>query len=204
MNADIINNGIKYLSKDKNLLSLIEEFDTPIFNENFYYFIDLSKTIIYQQLSGKVAKIIYTRYINLFKNKTPDPKFMLQINYNDLRYIGLSKQKINYLINLSNYFIFNKNNVDFINYSDEKIKKDLIRIKGIGPWTIDMFLMFTLNRMDILPVGDLGIKKGFQILFNLETLPSNTIMIEKASIWKPYRTIACCYLWKLVDDGDVW
>ena len=103
----------------------------------------------------------------------------------------------------SKYF-YNKKNTNFVKYSDESLRKELIKIKGIGPWTIDMFLMFTMHRTDILPVGDLGIKKAFQILYKLKELPSNELMIEISAKWKPYRTIACCYLWYLVDDGDVW
>ena len=203
MNSKILNLGIKHLSKDKKINTLINEFEKPVFYKSTNYYDDLCKSIIYQQLSGKVAKIIYHRFLNLFPNKVPNFKKTLDLKFEELKKIGLSKQKITYIDNLAKYF-YNKKNTDFIKYSDESLRKELIKIKGIGPWTIDMFLMFTMHRTDILPVGDLGIKKAFQILYELKELPSKELMIEMSAKWKPYRTIACCYLWYLVDDGDVW
>tara|TARA_B100000212_G_scaffold45928_1_gene29670 strand:+ start:4299 stop:4910 length:612 start_codon:yes stop_codon:yes gene_type:complete len=203
MKSKILNEGIKHLSKDKKLNSLINEFEKPVFYKSTNYYDDLCKSIIYQQLSGKVAKIIYHRFLNLFPNKVPNFKKTLDLKFEELKKIGLSKQKITYIDNLAKYF-YNKKNIDFVKYSDESLRKELIKIKGIGPWTIDMFLMFTMHRTDILPVGDLGIKKAFQILYKLKELPSKELMIEISDKWKPYRTIACCYLWYLVDDGDVW
>ena len=203
MNSKILNLGIKHLSKDKKINTLINEFEKPVFYKSTNYYDDLCKSIIYQQLSGKVAKIIYHRFLNLFPNKVPNFKKTLDLKFEELKKIGLSKQKITYIDNLAKYF-YNKKNIDFVNYSDESLRKELIKIKGIGPWTIDMFLMFTMHRTDILPVGDLGIKKAFQILYKLKELPSKELMIEMSAKWKPYRTIACCYLWYLVDDGDVW
>ncbi|MAP66989.1 MAG: hypothetical protein CMF80_04730 [Candidatus Marinimicrobia bacterium] len=203
MKSKILNEGIKHLSKDKKLNSLINEFEKPVFYKSTNYYDDLCKSIIYQQLSGKVAKIIYHRFLNLFPNKVPNFKKTLDLKFEELKKIGLSKQKITYIDNLAKYF-YNKKNIDFVKYSDESLRKELIKIKGIGPWTIDMFLMFTMHRTDILPVGDLGIKKAFQILYKLKELPSKELMIEMSAKWKPYRTIACCYLWYLVDDGDVW
>ncbi len=203
MKSKILNEGIKHLSKDKKLNSLINEFEKPVFYKSTNYYDDLCKSIIYQQLSGKVAKIIYHRFLNLFPNKVPNFKKTLDLKFEELKKIGLSKQKITYIDNLAKYF-YNKKNTNFVKYSDESLRKELIKIKGIGPWTIDMFLMFTMHRTDILPVGDLGIKKAFQILYKLKELPSNELMIEISAKWKPYRTIACCYLWYLVDDGDVW
>ena len=203
MKSKILNEGIKHLSKDKKLSSLINEFEKPVFYKSTNYYDDLCKSIIYQQLSGKVAKIIYHRFLNLFPNKVPNFKKTLDLKFEELKKIGLSKQKITYIDNLAKYF-YNKKNIDFVKYSDESLRKELIKIKGIGPWTIDMFLMFTMHRTDILPVGDLGIKKAFQILYKLKELPSKELMIEISDKWKPYRTIACCYLWYLVDDGDVW
>ena len=203
MKSKILNEGIKHLSKDKKLNSLINEFEKPVFYKSTNYYDDLCKSIIYQQLSGKVAKIIYHRFLNLFPNKVPNFKKTLDLKFEELKKIGLSKQKITYIDNLAKYF-YNKKNTDFVKYSDESLRKELIKIKGIGPWTIDMFLMFTMHRTDILPFGDLGIKKAFQILYKLKELPSKELMIEISAKWKPYRTIACCYLWYLVDDGDVW
>ena len=204
MDINIINQSINHLIKDEKLKSLIDNYSKPKFIKNSNYFDALSKSIIYQQLSVKVTKIIYTRFLALFKNKVANPIQYLSINSDNLRGIGLSKQKIAYIENLSNYFINNQESLNLITLSNEQVVNELIIIKGIGRWTIDMFLMFTLFRTDILPVGDLGIKKAFKQLYNLKELPNEAYMINQSKEWSPYRTIACCYLWMIIDDGDVW
>jgi DNA-3-methyladenine glycosylase II len=204
MDIKIINQSIIHLMKDKKLKSLIDYYSKPKFINNSNYFDALSKSIIYQQLSGKVAKIIYTRFLFLFKNRVSNPIEYLSINNDDLRGVGLSKQKISYIENLSNYFINSEESLDLTTLSNEDVINELIIIKGIGRWTIDMFLMFTLFRTDILPVGDLGIKKSFKQLYDLKELPDEKYMINQSKEWSPYRTIACCYLWMIIDNGDVW
>ena len=200
----VVNKAIKHLSKDLKLKSLIDNNDKPVFEKNDNYYIALSKSIIYQQLSGKVAKIIYNRFVNLFNDKNPEPNIFLTVDELKLKSIGLSRQKISYLKDLSEYFLNKGTSIDFNILNQDEIRKELITIKGIGHWTIDMFLMFTVLNMNILPVGDLGIKKAFKELYNLDKLPSDNFMIKKSKQWEPYRTIACCYLWTIVDDGDVW
>ena len=204
MNENLLNQSIKHLSKDQKIKTLIDKYPIPNFSPNDNYFDALSKSIIYQQLSGKVAKIIYNRFLSLFKNKNPKPNQYLNMKTSDLKSIGLSKQKISYINNVSNFFINKDSQILFKTNADKEIREQLIVIKGIGQWTVDMFMMFTLCKTDILPVGDLGIKKAFKELYNLKELPSEEFMKEKAIPWKPYRTIACCYLWMIVDDGDVW
>jgi len=204
MNQKILNKSIKHLVKDKKLRILINKYPIPQFSPNNNYFDALSKSIIYQQLSVKVAKIIYIRFLSLFKNQTPTPEQYLNMKFFDLKGIGLSKQKINYINNISKFFIEKNNTLQFKNNSDKKISEQLIAIKGIGQWTIDMFMMFTLCKIDILPIGDLGIKKAFKKLYNLKDLPSESFMKKKALQWQPYRTIACCYLWMIIDDGEDW
>ena len=204
MKQTLINQSIIHLKKDQKLKILINKYPIPQFSPNENYFDALSKSIIYQQLSGKVAKIIYTRFLSLFQNKIPTPNQYLNTAITDLKGIGLSKQKINYINNLSQFFIEQDNQLKFKTDSEQEISKQLIAIKGIGQWTIDMFMMFTLCKTDILPIGDLGIKKAFKELYNLKELPSESFMKEMSVPWQPYRTIACCYLWMIVDDGDVW
>ena len=204
MDKNLLNQSIKHLVKDQKLKNLINKYPIPKFSPNENYFDALSKSIIYQQLSGKVAKIIYTRFLSLFQNKIPTPNQYLSIAITDLKGIGLSKQKINYINNLSQFFIEKDNQLKFKTDSEKEISKQLIAIKGIGQWTIDMFMMFTLCKTDIIPVGDLGIKKAFKKLYNLKELPSESFMQKKGLQWQPYRTIACCYLWKTIDDGEVW
>mgnify|MGYP000216927837 CR=1 FL=1 len=156
-------------NKDQKIKTLINKYPIPEFYPNNNYFDALSKSIIYQQLSGKVAKIIYTRFLSLFKKKIPTPKQYINIKNSDLKGIGLSRQKINYINNLSVFFIEKDNTLQFETESNQEISKQLIEIKGIGQWTIDMFMMFTLCKPDILPVGDLGIKKSSAQITTLYT-----------------------------------
>ena len=204
MDFDTLNQSIEHLSKDSKFKALIDKYDRPNFENNNNYFNALSKSIIYQQLSGKVAKVIYNRFLDLFKNRVPDLEVIINLKDSELRKIGLSKQKTEYIKGLSKYFYKEGKLIDFPSLTNQEISKELIKIRGIGQWTVDMFLMFKMFRTDVLPVADLGIKKGFKELFNLKELPSEKVMINKSKKWQPYRTIACCYLWKLVDDGDVW
>ena len=204
MDKNILEESINFLSKDVKLKSLIEKYPKPKFSPNKNYFDALSKSIIYQQLSGKVAKIIYTRFLSLFVNEIPDPAQYQKLENINLKNIGLSKQKISYISNVSLFFLSDENKIQFETDSESDITQQLISIKGIGQWTIDMFMMFTLCKTDVLPVGDLGIKKAFMELYHLKEYPSISFMKKKAENWQPYRTIACCYLWMIVDDGDVW
>ena len=204
MKKKILDNALEHLSQEPKMKRLIEEFNTPEFNGVNDYFNALSKSIIYQQLSGKAARTIYNRFIGLFDNNIPKPKDVIKIDIPTLRGIGLSQQKSNYISGLAEYFAKDGSKIDFDSLSDVEVGNELIQLKGIGQWTIDMFLMFTLYRIDILPVGDLGIQKGIKILFDMKNLPSNKYMILKSKPWQPYRTVACWYLWRIVDDEIVW
>ena len=202
MNQKKLNQAIDFLSKDKLLKDLIDKYNKPIFIKNENYFNALVKSIIYQQISGKAAKSIYDRFQNLLQDKGYNPESVLALQDSQLREAGLSKQKVSYIKNIAEYFHAKTKNIDFALLSDKEVRDELIQIKGIGQWTIDMFLMFTLFRTDIMPVSDLGIKKGFQKLFNLKDLPSTEVMLKKSEKWSPHRTVACMYLWKIVDGDD--
>ena len=189
MNQNIIDNAIMHLNKFSEMNTIIKECEKPQFEKINDHFNPIVKSIIYQQISGKAAKSIYNRYIDLFDGKLPSSKIILNTNFDELKNIGLSKQKAQYIINVSNYFEEIGNNIDFKQLDDSAVYKELISIKGIGKWTIDMFLMFTLFRQDIFPTSDLGIQKGIKYIFNLKNLPTQEFMIQKAKPWQPYRTI---------------
>ena len=113
----------------------------------------------------------------------------------------MSKQKAIYIKEIAKAFKSNTVQSDKLKeMTNDQIRSGLIKIKGIGPWTIDMFLMFTLNRLDVFPVLDLGIKKGFAKFFGLKNIPSENFMIKKANKWKPYRSIAAHYFWSISDN----
>ncbi len=198
--------GLDLLKRDEKMSVLIREFGLPDFDPKQDYFQSLQRSIVFQQLSGKAANIIYERFINLIpKTVTLSPKEILKLDKDEMRKTGLSFQKINYLRNLAYFFennSFQKKDVERM--TDEEISNALTQIKGIGQWTVDMFLMFTLNREDILPYTDLGIQKGFKKIFNMNNLPTKKEMEDHSKIWRPYRTIACWYLWRTVDDAFAW
>lgn len=200
-----IKSALEILKKDSKMKRLIKKYNSPIFELKYNYFQSLIRSIVFQQLSGKVAKIIFQRLTSLLPENKFSPKEVLALKDEDMRQVGLSLQKVNYIKNLANYFnenLFDSNKVEKM--TNEEISNELIQIKGVGQWTIDMFLMFTLNRSDIMPYSDLGIKKGIKILFNLEELPTKAEIRVLSIKWKPYRTVACWYLWKVVDDGFEW
>ena len=194
--------GLDLLKKDKNMQDLIKKFRRPDFNLGQDYFQSLLRSIVFQQLSGKAAKTIYEKLVNLLPETTNlCPNEVLKLDKDEMRKAGLSFQKINYVRNLADYFennSFKKKEVERM--TDEEISKELIQIKGIGQWTVDMFLMFTLNRTDILPYKDLGIQKGIMKILNMKNLPSKKEMENCSRKWRPYRTIACWYLWRIADE----
>ena len=154
--------GIDLLKRDKIMQVLIKKYGRPDFNPGQDYFQSLFRSIVFQQLSGEAAQTIYKRLVNLIKETSNlCPNEVLKLDKDDMSKAGLSFKKINYVRNLANYFennSFKKKDVERM--TDEEISKELTQIKGIGQWTVDMFLMFTLNRTDILPYKDLGIQKG--------------------------------------------
>ena len=190
---------IEHLSKDKLLRKVIAQQDpyTLVKRKNVY--LHLCSSIMSQQLSTKVAAVIYARFLALYKNKIPTPKQIVETPVETLRGIGLSYAKASYVQNVCRFFIDEKITDAKLNkMSNEELIKYLSQIKGVGQWTVEMILMFTLGREDVLALDDLGIQQGIIKLYNLEGLDKKALkekMIEVAEKWKPYRTYACRYLW---------
>ena len=194
--------GLDFLKKDKNMQDLIKKFEKPDYNLGQDYFQSLLHSIVFQQLSGKAAQTIYERFVNLIpKTSNLCPNEVLKLDKDKMRKAGLSFQKIDYVRNLADYFEINSfQKKDVERMTDQEISKELIQIKGIGQWTVDMFLMFSLNRADIFPFTDLGIQKGIMKILNMKNLPSKKEMETCSKKWRPYRTIACWYLWRMAYD----
>ena len=191
---------------DPRFLRLISEFGYPTFKGENNYFEALIRNIIYQQLSGKAAQTIYNRFLALFNTtQYPSPDEILITPFVNLRGAGLSNQKVTYILDLSKKYVDGTLQLDELDgKSNKEVSAQLIQVKGIGQWTADMFLMFTLNREDVFPLGDLGVKKGVAIIENLPELPTEKHMAEISEKWQPYRTIAAWYMWKLVDGPFEW
>ena len=202
-----IDNAIIFLQKvDPIMAKLIKRFDPPNLKPNKNYFESLVRSIIYQQLSGRAANAIYERFKNVLGyHSFSQSEKILEMPFEELQKVGLSKQKIIYLKELSKKW--NRIQRKFSNIqmmTNHEISKILLEVKGIGQWTVDMFLIFTLCREDVFPSGDLAIKKGFATIRNMNTLPTEKYMAEKSEIWKPYRTVASLYLWKITDGKFEW
>jgi DNA-3-methyladenine glycosylase II len=199
----MLQQAINQLKKqDSEIKILLESLTIQELKPAENYFISLVKNIIYQQLSGNVANVIFNRFLSLFPSeKHPTPEDIMLVSTENFRSVGLSASKANYLKNISNAFIdgtFDYKNID--KYNDNEIIAQLIKIKGIGKWTAQMFLIFNLNRLDVFPSGDRGVQKGFQKYFELKNIPSSKEMLSRAIIWKPYRTVMTLYFWKLTEN----
>lgn len=157
----------------------------------------LCHSIISQQLSIAAAATIYGRFVRLYPTRRLTPASVLASPVASLRAVGLSEQKVRYVLDLA--FAFQNGLVQprrFSKQSNEEIIATLMRIKGIGRWTVEMFLIFSLNRLDVLPVDDLGIRQSAQRWYGLPMPPSPAILRTLAEPWHPYESIACWYLWR--------
>ena len=158
----------------------------------------LIRSIVSQQLSVKAASTIHNRFLNLFKDGYPSANELQKLEFEKLRGVGLSGQKTNYVRNVAVFFtendLFEK---DWTSDTDHEIIALLTQIKGVGKWTVQMILMFVLSREDVFPVLDLGIQQGIIEVYGLteEKKELHAKMEEIAKPWKPYRSVACLYLW---------
>jgi DNA-3-methyladenine glycosylase II len=161
----------------------------------------LVRSITGQQLSTKAAATIYGRLTDLYGGRTPTPQEIIDTEPDKLRAVGLSGAKAAYLRDLAEHIVDGELPVDDLaKLSDEEVYKLLTAIKGLGRWTVDMFLMFHLGRPDILPVGDLGIRKAVQVEYGLKDLPKPAEMETIAERWRPQRSLASLYLWESLDN----
>ena len=168
------------------------------------YFPALVQAIIYQQLTAKAAARILERFRALYSSRCfPTPELIARTPAERLRSAGLSPQKISYLKDLARCvgdgsFPLRR----LAAMDDAEVMRRLTEIKGIGPWTAEMFLIFTLGRPDVLPVTDLGIRKAVQRLYNFKTLPAPRTLAQLGRRWEPYRSVAAWYLWASVDGKN--
>lgn len=194
--------AIRYLKRDSKLAKIITEIGEYKISLTKNPYESLVEAIITQQLSGKAAESISKRFKNLF-GKFPKPADVLKIPDSRLRSAGLSTMKVRYIKDLSKRIVSKDLNITSLkNLSDEDVILQLTQVKGIGRWTAEMFLIFSLGRQDVLPVGDLGLKKGIQRLYRLSDLPNEDKIAQIAQKWKPYRTIATWYIWKSLNNFD--
>jgi len=197
------NKGKIYLSnKDKVLKKLIQTYRNEYLNLNSNYFHSLINSIIGQQISVSAADSMKTKFFKLKRNITPQTVSKLRTT--DLRKCGLSRQKISYIRNISKFFLQNKKFIKNINKSsEEEIYNNLIEIKGVGNWTIHMFLMFSYGSSNIFPTGDLGFLKAISKLYKVQLPISERKLKLLYKKWSPYSSQATWYLWRSLDPIPV-
>jgi DNA-3-methyladenine glycosylase II len=163
----------------------------------------LVRTIAGQQLSVKAAQAIWRRLTDRFDGRTPTPEEILADDPDELRAAaGFSRAKVVYLRSLAEHVVSGELELDRLaELADEEVTRELTAVKGLGSWSAHMFLMFTLHRHDVLPVGDLGIRNAVRAEYGLETLPTPAELEAIAEPWRPYRTRACLYLWRSLDNA---
>ena len=190
------------ISKDKKLGKIISNYPKDFLFSKSDPFYTLARSIVGQQISVKAAQAVWEKYEG--KIKIINPKNTLSMHYMTLKSCGLSRQKISYLKSLSNCFIKKQINPSKWNkFSDEDIISELIKIKGIGRWTAEMFLIFNLCRPDIFPVDDLGLIKGICKCYNMKYPITKEHAIKLSQKWKPYRSVATWYFWRSLDPIPV-
>jgi DNA-3-methyladenine glycosylase II len=162
----------------------------------------LVRTIAGQQLSVKAARAIWTRLTARFDGRTPTPEEILADDPDALRVAaGFSRAKVAYLRSLAEHVVSGELELDRLaELPDEEVMRELTAVKGLGAWSAHMFLMFTLHRPDVLPVGDLGIRNAIRAQYGLDALPSPAKIEALAEPWRPYRTRACLYLWRSLEN----
>jgi DNA-3-methyladenine glycosylase II len=161
----------------------------------------LVRAIVGQQLSARAARTIYERLIGLFGDRTPTPRELLDTDPDVLRGAGLSGAKVAFLRDLAEHIEDGDLDLEHLpELPDDEVFEQLVQVKGLGPWTVDMFLLFHLGRPDVLPVGDLGIKRAVQAEYGLEELPDAPELERIAEPWRPHRSLACLYLWRSLDN----
>ncbi|KKU81128.1 MAG: DNA-3-methyladenine glycosylase [Candidatus Gottesmanbacteria bacterium GW2011_GWA1_47_8] len=180
-----------------SVINHIESFELVKYDD---YFVCVCREIIGQQLSGKVADVIYERFLNLFPKKIVTPQQLLKLPDKKIRAIGTSWSKVSYIKDLALKIRSGEVNLKTIaELGDKEVIRELSKVKGIGSWTAEMFLMFTLGREDVFSYGDLGLRRAIQKLYKFKKEPTVKQMEKIVIKWKPYRTYAARILWKSLE-----
>jgi DNA-3-methyladenine glycosylase II len=198
--------ALEYLKKDKKLTKIIDSLPPLVFKTLDDPYFALLASIASQQLSVKAADTIFERFCAAFPKKYPTPKLVIKKTPDELRAMGLSYQKANYMQNVAQFALDNNFSKPHLNMlDDEAIIAYLTPIKGVGKWTVQMLLLFEMQRPDIFAPDDLGIQQGMQLIYNIKSEGKQLKLdMEKiAAKWQPYRSIACRYVWRAKDLAKV-
>jgi len=194
---------IAHLQKDSKLARILGgEVHELVLHKNIP--LRLISSIMSQQLSTKVAAVIFKRFLEIFNGEEPSPQQILNTPFETLRSIGLSNNKVRYIQNVAAFCIEHTiTDTKLLAMSNQDVIDLLVQIKGVGEWTVEMLLLFSLGREDVFAVDDLGIQQAMQRLFKLDDTNKRLLkqqMLNLSEPWKPYRSYACLHLWKWKDD----
>ncbi len=197
MRAEYLDAAVDHLRGDPLMGPLVADLPPPEYRITDDHFFELSRAIVFQQLSGKAAGTIWGRFLALVEELQPER--VLGRTIEEMRDVGLSRPKASYLHDLSTRI--SNGDLDLsklAQMSDDEVRAELTRVKGFGVWSADMHLMFGMGRPDVLPLGDLGVRKGFLKLLGREAM-TPAEMEEVAEPWRPYRSVASHYMWRFIE-----
>lgn len=196
---------IAHLSRDSRMRKVLSEQDPVELKPRKNIPLRLCASIMSQQLSTKVAKVIFHRFLDLYGGKEPTPKQIAETPFDTLRAIGLSNAKTQYILNVAQFAVQQKlDDKKVRKMTDEEVIELLTQIKGVGRWTVEMLLMFTLGREDVFAPDDYGIQSAMKKIYKLDDSNKKALkeaMQKIAAKWSPYRTYACLHLWQWKDGG---
>ena len=201
LDSQLITDAHHHLTaSDPIMAEVIDKIGPCTLNRQTNRYRNLVRAIVGQQISSAAAKSVFNKLETQVHSKTLNPEAVAKLTEAELRAVGLSAQKTRYIRDLTEHVLDKRLNLRSLHFkTDEEVIELLTDVKGIGLWTAQMFLMFSLGRPDVLPWGDLGIQVAMKNLYGFESLPKKSECLEIAEPWRPYATIASWYLWRTVD-----
>ena len=192
---------LELANKDVLLKSLIEEFEEPRLSSRGDLFATLIKSIVGQQISVIAASAVWSRLFDLVGEVNPES--ILAKTHEELRQVGLSNRKVEYIVGIAEAWTEGLSEIDWEQMSDEEVVQELVKLRGVGRWTVQMLLIFALLRPDVFPIDDIGLIRGMEKLYNEGKALEKPQLFEIAENWKPYRTMGVWYIWRSIDPEPV-
>ena len=192
---------LELANKDVLLKSLIEEFEEPRLSSRGDLFATLIKSIVGQQISVIAASAVWSRLFDLVGEVNPES--ILAKTHEELRQVGLSNRKVEYIVGIAEAWTEGLGEIDWEQMSDEEVVQELVKLRGVGRWTVQMLLIFALLRQDVFPIDDIGLIRGMEKLYNSGNPLETSELFEISEKWIPYRTMGVWYIWRSIDPEPV-
>ncbi len=192
---------LELANKDVLLKSLIEEFEEPRLSCRGDLFATLIKSIVGQQISVIAASAVWSRLFDLVGKVNPES--ILAKTHEELRQVGLSNRKVEYIVGIAEAWTEGLSEIDWEQMSDEEVVQELVKLRGVGHWTVQMLLIFALLRQDVFPIDDIGLIRGMEKLYNSGNHLETSELYEISEKWMPYRTMGVWYIWRSIDPEPV-